>query len=87
VMRASSVDSQGIGHQVWCGIIADYSFTHNTTECPDNGGAGPSKRTKSISKSTKSSTNTSTRGRGGKRGGKRGPVKTKGGTFGAPDDV
>lgn len=55
--------------------------------CPDNGGPGPSKRAKSTSRGAKSSTNTSSRGRGGKRGGKKGPVKTKGGTFGAPDDL
>lgn len=59
---------------------------HWTSECPDNGGPGPSKRTKSTSRASKSSSNTTSRGRGGKRGGKKGAFKTKGGTFGAPDD-
>jgi DNA topoisomerase-3 len=59
---------------------------HWTSACPDNGGPGPSKRAKSTSRASKSSSNTTSRGRGGKRGGKRGTFKTKGGTFGAPDD-
>ncbi|KAG2135420.1 hypothetical protein DEU56DRAFT_806924 [Suillus clintonianus] len=59
---------------------------HWTSECPDNGGPGPSKRAKSTSRGLKSSSNTTSRGRGGKRGGKKGACKTKGGTFGAPDD-
>lgn len=63
-----------------CGEIG-----HWTSECPDNG-PGPSKRPKSTSRASKSSSNTASRGRGGKRGGKRGTFKTKGGTFGAPDD-
>ncbi|OJA20077.1 hypothetical protein AZE42_02477 [Rhizopogon vesiculosus] len=60
---------------------------HWTSACPDNGGPGPSKRAKSTSRSARSSSNTSSRGRGGKKGGKRVAVKTKGGTFGAPDDL
>ncbi|KAG0707107.1 DNA topoisomerase [Suillus ampliporus] len=59
---------------------------HWTSECPDNGGAGPSKRAKSTSRGAKPSSSTTSRGRGGKRGGKKGSFKTKGGTFGAPDD-
>ncbi|KAG1812148.1 DNA topoisomerase [Suillus subaureus] len=59
---------------------------HWTSECPGNVGPGPSKRAKSTSRASKSSSNTTSRGRGGKRGGKKGAFKTKGGTFGAPDD-
>lgn len=67
-------------------LHTDSQFTLDTIECPDNGGAGPSKRAKTTSKSTKPSSNAGSRGRGGKRGGKKGAAKTKGGTFGAPDD-
>lgn len=73
------------GMVLYC-ICTGAPFTHDMIECPDNGGPGPSKRAKSSAKSAKSSSNTSSRGRGGKKGGKKGPVKTKGGTFGAPDD-
>jgi DNA topoisomerase-3 len=67
-------------------LCIDVTFIHYMAECPDNGGPGPSKRAKSTSRASKSSSNTTSRGRGGKKGGKKGAFKTKGGTFGAPDD-
>ena len=63
-----------------------YELTVDDEDCPDNG--APSKRPKSSSTRGGKTTRTrggSTRSTGTKRGGKK-SVKTKSGTFGAPDD-